>query len=216
MRASNRAGDDFRAKGMIKLAAGKHYLQFSGTGQYWILNDLLNTHDFRPYEALWGDTRHARNFMDQIPFADMTPSHQLLRGEAKYTLPMYDIEGVVLAKPGEVYSIYLPDGSSDGNRGGPPELDLRDYDGLSCELNWYNPRNGKFVREAERLEGGDWGSVGYTQSGIRNTDDWAAIVTKVSVGAKDVNLDSRDRLRRILPWIVKRGRNHLSKGSNHE
>ena len=145
----------------------------------WILNDLLNTHDFRPYEALWGYTRHARNFMDQIPFADMTPSHHLLRGEAKYTVPMYDVEGVVLARPGEVYSIYLPDGSNDANSGGPPELDLRNYDGLSFELKWYNPRNGKFAGDAVLLKGGHWVSVGYTPSGVHNTDDWAAVVTKV-------------------------------------
>ena len=50
--ASNKGGDDFRGKGLLKLAPGKHYLQFSGTGQYWIKGgtdcpeDLLGYSEF--------------------------------------------------------------------------------------------------------------------------------------------------------------------------
>lgn len=59
------------------------------------------------------------------------------------------------------------------------------YDGMSFELKWYNPRNGKVVGKVVRLEGGDWGCVGYTPSGFHNADDWAAIVTRVHVVSND-------------------------------
>jgi hypothetical protein len=149
-----------------------------GAGVEYILTTTLDTHDFRQYEPLWRYTRHAQNFMDQIPFGDMTPSHKLLRGESTYHKKKPQISGVVLAKPGEVYAIYLPDGSNDDNNGGPPDLDLRDYDGVSFELKWYSPRHGQFVGDAVHLKGGNWASVGYTPSGIHNADDWAAVVRK--------------------------------------
>ncbi|UCG49806.1 MAG: DUF5060 domain-containing protein, partial [Phycisphaerales bacterium] len=44
--ASDKTGDDFRGKGLIKLAPGKHYLQFSGTGQYWIKGGTDSPEDF--------------------------------------------------------------------------------------------------------------------------------------------------------------------------
>jgi len=59
-------------------------------------------------------------------------------------------------------------------------LDLRDHDGVFFELKWYNPRDGKFVGDAVSLAGGDWVSVGYTPSGVHNSDDWAAVVVKVA------------------------------------
>ena len=110
-----------------------------GAGVEYIVDDLLNTHDFRRYEPLWRYTRYAREFMDLIPFGDMEPSHDLLSGEATYSKTKPRISGVVLAKPGEVYAIQLPNATSTGS------LDLSDAPGIFTK-RWYNPRSGADLR----------------------------------------------------------------------
>jgi len=40
---------------------------------------------------------HVEDVFDGF-FGDMVPGHHLISGESKYTIPHYDIEGVVLTK----------------------------------------------------------------------------------------------------------------------
>ena len=140
-----------------------------GGGVEWILDDLLNSHDFRPYEALWTYTRHALNFMDQIPVGDMVPGHHLLSGESKYTVPMYDIEGVVLTKPGEIYAVHLPDATSTGT------LNLSGASGTFTK-SWYNPRTGSFQGEIKIVKAGGIVPLGTPPSSA--TDDWVVLIKK--------------------------------------
>jgi len=156
------------AKFLRKAVLWQCYMGGAG-GVEWILKDLLDTHDFRPYEALWRYTRHARNFMGQIPFADMAPSHHLLTGESKYTVPMYDIEGAVLAKAGKVYAIHLPKATSTG------VLNLSGASGTFTK-RWYNPRTGRFEGETTTIDGG--GNVPLGTPPSSNSEDWVILIER--------------------------------------
>ncbi|MCP4311457.1 MAG: DUF5060 domain-containing protein [Bacteroidetes bacterium] len=140
-----------------------------GSGVEWILEDLLSSHDFRPYEALWTYTRHALNFMDQIPVGDMVPGHHLLSGESKYIIPLYEIEGVVLTKPGEIYAVHLPNATSTGT------LNLSGVSGTFTK-SWYNPRTGSFQGEVKIVEAGANVPLGTPPS--QATDDWVVLMKK--------------------------------------
>jgi len=140
-----------------------------GAGVEYIVDGLLNTHDFRQYEPLWRYTRHARNFMDQIPFGDMVPSHDLLSGESTYANTNPLISGVVLAKPGEIYAIQLPDSTSTGT------LDLSGAAG-SFTRRWYNPRTGSFDGATTTITGG--GNVALGAPPSSPGEDWVVLIEK--------------------------------------
>ncbi len=141
-----------------------------GAGVEHIMDGLLNTHDFRQYEPLWRYTRHARNFMDQIPFGDMTPSHNLLSGEATYDKTKPQVSGVVLAKPGEIYAIQLPNASRTGT------LDLSDASG-SFTKRWYDPRTGSFDGATITITGGGNVSLGSPPSSPN--EDWGVLIERI-------------------------------------
>jgi hypothetical protein len=85
----------------------------------------LETEDFRAHERMWDQTRHALDFFrEHIPFAEMEPNDLLaMRAEA-----------FCLAKPGQVYAVYVP-------VGGTSELDLGASKG-TFDVLWFDPRNG--------------------------------------------------------------------------
>ncbi len=165
---SSGASCESGAKYLRKATLWQCYLGGAG-GVEWILSDLLNAHDFRRYEALWGYTRHARSFMEQLPITDMVPSHNLLTDESTYTVPLYDIEGVVLAKAGEVYAIQLPNATQTGT------LDLS---GASWPFSkrWYNPRTGSFEGPTTTIAGG--GSVALGSPPSSSSEDWVVLLQK--------------------------------------
>jgi hypothetical protein len=138
-----------------------------GAGVEYILSTVLDTHDFRQYEPLWRYTRYARDFMEQIPFGDMVPSHDLLTGESTYSRSNPKISGVVLAKPGEVYAIQLPNASSTGT------LDLSDASG-TFTMRWYNPRTGTFEGGIITIDGGGMVSLGSPPSSP--SEDWVILI----------------------------------------
>jgi hypothetical protein len=140
-----------------------------GAGVEFIVDSLLNTHDFRQYEPLWRYTRYAQNFMDQIPFGEMVPSHNLLSGESTYEKSNPKISGVVLTKPGEIYAIQLPNASSTGT------LDLSDASG-NFTKRWYNPRTGNFEGAATTIIGGRNVALGAPPSA--SSEDWVVLIQK--------------------------------------
>lgn len=143
-----------------------------GAGVEYIVDTLLNTHDFRQYEPLWRYTRYARNFMNQIPFGDMVPSHNLLTGESTYAKSNPLISGVVLAKPGEVYAIQLPNAGSTGT------LNLSGASG-SFTKRWYNPRTGGFEGSTTTITGG--GSVSLGPPPFSSSEDWVVLIEKIGI-----------------------------------
>jgi hypothetical protein len=126
-------------------------------------NDLI-AEDFRSRDKSWDYCRIALDFFHKygIPFADMR-NHNALIGNKKNDNSKY-----CLAKPGEVYLVYLPNG-------GTSDLDLTGVSG-NYEVKWFNPRTGGELVDGsvERLEGGGVVSVGEPSTDSR--EDWLVVI----------------------------------------
>lgn len=93
----------------------------------------MRAEDFRTREEMWRYTRFARHFFEEhLPFWEMEPRDELLRGD-----------GDVFVKDGSVYAVYLPDGDA--------TLDLGPATG-SLELRWFDPRTGEFAGDATTVD----------------------------------------------------------------
>ena len=88
----------------------------SGGNIEFILGDLLETDSFKTpeREKLWTYVRHARRFLEALPFWEMEPADQLVTGAATISVTQnrgrktYAMGAQVFTKPGEIYAIYLP------------------------------------------------------------------------------------------------------------
>jgi hypothetical protein len=105
-------------------------LMAGGAGVEWYFgykfahNDL-NCEDWRSRDHLWDLTRYALEFFrEHLPFHEMHGADALTANEDAYCL----------AKPGEVYAVYLPEG-------GTTTLDLGEST-ATFDVGWYNPRTG--------------------------------------------------------------------------
>lgn len=128
-------------------------------------NDLV-CEDFRSREKSWDYCRIALDFFrdEKIPFADMRSTDPLIGNERS------DNSKYCLAKPGELYLIYLPSG-------GGADLDLGGVPGR-FQVRWFNPRAGGGVQtgSVDQVEGGGPVSLGTAPSDVG--EDWAIIVRK--------------------------------------
>ena len=129
----------------------KEYLwpiYFSGGQCEFILGDLLKTEDFREYEALWRYVGFARSFMEKyLPFWEMEPRDDLLRGSAEFAGKNNVVAGQVFAKPGYCYAVYFPVSTETG------VLNLREAEGTYTQ-RWFNPRTGAFSGGEKTVQGG--------------------------------------------------------------
>jgi hypothetical protein len=129
-------------------------------GYKWAHNDL-NCEDWRSRENMWRQTRIALAFFrEHLPFWEMTPDDGLVSGT----------DGWCLAKPGEVWAVYLP-------KGGEATLDLGDAEGPFA-VRWYDPRAGGDLRQGSvaRVEGPGKVRLGRPPEGAG--PDWAALVRR--------------------------------------
>ena len=148
--------DVYFSGGQLEWYAGYHDLPLGGD---------VKMEDFRTREAMWRYMRIAREFMEQhLPFWDMEPADELVSGED----PAYG-GAECLAKPGEVYAIYLPNGASSG------DLDLGDAPGQFVQ-RWFNPRTGEFEGERRLIEGGKVRSL-KAPPGVHK-EDWVVLVER--------------------------------------
>jgi hypothetical protein len=91
-------------------------------------NSDLTCEDFRSRDLFWDQNRHAlRFFEDYLPFWNMEPADQLTT----------DTVSFCLAKPGEVYAIYLPAGLETTQLILPDSEQEQEF-----TVDWYDPRNG--------------------------------------------------------------------------
>ncbi len=101
-------------------------LMGGGSGVEWYFgfkfpNMDINCEDWRSRDRMWDQTRYALDFFRRyLPFWEMQPDNSLAEG------------AYVLAKPGQVYSVYLP-------KGGATMLKLAEG---NYTVQWYNPRAG--------------------------------------------------------------------------
>lgn len=91
----------------------------------------MQSEDFRVAEPLWDFTRHALEFFQtHLPFQEMTPDNNIVTGADG---------ALALAKAGEVYAVYLPNGGSPTLAAAPG----------TYAIHWYNPRTGGELQTGE-------------------------------------------------------------------
>jgi hypothetical protein len=128
-------------------------------------NDLV-CEDFRSRDKSWDYCRIALEFfrVERIPVAEMAGADALI-GNAKEDNSRY-----CLAKPGEVYLVYLPDG-------GTADLDLSGARG-AFSVRWFNPRTGGGLVNGSviSVEGGRTASLGDPPA--EAAEDWLIVVRR--------------------------------------
>lgn len=128
-----------------------------------------NLENFTHYEAMWTYTRIAREFMEQhLPFAEMVPSDALVTGEAT----LYN-GAQVLAKAGDTYAVYLPDGTPSGS------ISLAGVSG-SFTKRWFDPRAGVFAGTIATVNAGGAVALGTPPSAIDS--DWVVLLERSGTG----------------------------------
>ncbi|RMG18266.1 MAG: DUF5060 domain-containing protein [Bacteroidetes bacterium] len=141
-------------------------LMAGGAGAEWYFgykfpHTDLNCEDWRSRDKMWDQTRYALEFFHQyLPFDQMEQADQLASGQGVY----------VLAKPNEVYALYLPAGQ-------PATLDLSGAQG-SFQLHWYNPREGGPLQSGtlSQVEGGNMVQTGAPPT--QPDKDWVVLIHK--------------------------------------
>jgi hypothetical protein len=140
-------------------------LMAGGSGVEWYFGYKyphmdLNCEDWRSRDRMWDQTRFALEFFHRyLPFWEMAPGDGLASGGAAF----------VLAKPGQVYAVYLPQGGS---------IKLKLETG-SYAVDWYNPRSGGPLLKGGqvRAEAGTETDLGPPPTGP--AADWAALLRRV-------------------------------------
>ncbi|GIW82665.1 MAG: hypothetical protein KatS3mg105_4472 [Gemmatales bacterium] len=139
-------------------------LMSGGSGVEWYFgyknphNDL-NCEDWRSRHRMWEQTRHALTFFqNHLPFAEMEPHPELL----------VHAKNLCLAKPGEVYAIYLPSGGTDSLK----------LDGFrkKFRVRWFDPRRGGDFSKGsvESVKGGSIVQLGSPPH--EPTRDWVVLL----------------------------------------
>jgi hypothetical protein len=146
----------------------RHYylwgaLMAGGAGVEWYFgyrypqNDL-NVEDFRSRHNWWKQSTIATKFLNQYPLPTMKNNNDLINVEDAYCL----------AKPGEIYIVYLPDGKSN------PALQLNDN--KSYSVKWFNPRDGGELQygSVSEISGGGSKPLGNPSGDVEK--DWVVVV----------------------------------------
>jgi len=142
-------------------------LMAGGAGVEWYFGYLyphadLNLEDWTSRDRMWEFTRYALDFFQgHLPFWEMYHHDGLTWESGDY----------VLAKPGEVYAIYLP-------QGGSPVLELKDYH-HPFSVRWYDPREGGPLQTGSRptVTGGS-PTVGLGAPPHSEDKDWVVLVKR--------------------------------------
>ncbi len=130
-------------------------------------NDLV-CEDFRSRDKSWDYCRLALDFFrdEKIPFWEMTNADALVGNDKN------DNNKYCLAKPGEVYLVYLPNGGS-------TELDLGGTEGEGeFSVGWFNPRSGGALKAGSVGEVKAGGKVSLGAAPADADADWAIVVRK--------------------------------------
>ena len=128
-------------------------------------NDLV-CEDFRSRDKSWDYCRIALDFFrdEKIPFQDMTNADALVGNDKN------DNSKYCLAKEGEVYLVYLPNGGS-------TELDLSAANG-GYTVSWFNPRTGGELQSGSVKQVSGGGTVSLGNAPFDTDEDWAILVRR--------------------------------------
>ncbi len=139
-------------------------LMGGGSGVEWYFGHRfphmdISCEDWRTRDAMWDQTRYALEFFRKhLPFWEMEPNDGLLSGGKAYCL----------AKPGEVYAVYLLDG-------GTAKLNLAEG---SYSVAWYNPRKGGKMRKGSVAAVTGPGRVSLGNPPSDPKQDWTVLLKK--------------------------------------
>jgi hypothetical protein len=130
---------------------------------YKLPQNDLDCQDYRSRDKSWDYGRILLDFFraNRIPFWDMTNANALIGNRAN------DNSRFCLAKAGELYLVYLPNG-------GDTPIDLAGAPG-TFSIRWFNPREGGALRSHGQatLEGGRTGTLT-----APSAEDWLAVMSK--------------------------------------
>jgi uncharacterized protein DUF5060/collagenase-like protein with putative collagen-binding domain len=142
----------------------------------FILEGLIVVDTFKGErrEPLWDYTWYARKFLEALPFNEMEPADELVKGAGTIRVGLgegktFQLGAQVFAQLGEVYAIYLPKAQPSGR------LDLTAATG-EFSAQWYNPRTGEFVGPERTLAGGGVRPLGLPPADTE--DDWALLLKR--------------------------------------
>jgi hypothetical protein len=139
-------------------------LMAGGAGAEWYFgykfpHSDLSCEDWRSREKLWEQTRSALDFFHKyLPFNDMKNADEL-------TADKYDY---CLAKEGEIYAIYLPDG-----KGTDIKMPTGDY-----IIKWYNPREGGDLVQTSVNKITVNGSASTGLPPVKDGKDWVCLIKR--------------------------------------
>ena len=141
-------------------------LMAGGGGVEWYFgyrhaNDDLGLETWRTRANLWAQTRHALAFFrDHLPFWEMQPADELVVDSA-----------YCLAKPGEVYAVYLPPN-------GKATLDVGANE-ATYTVHWYDPKQGGALQTGDQpqVTGSGKVSLGNPPGGDAS-QDWVILVQR--------------------------------------
>ncbi len=142
-------------------------LMAGGAGVEWYFgymypNSDLSCEDWRSRDKLWDQTRTALDFFHKyLPFTEMNSADELTKANNDYCL----------AKTGEVYAVYLPEG-------GQTEILIPPG---SYSVKWFNPRSGGALMTGtvETMNGGRFVSAGKPPED--NGKDWVCLIRLISL-----------------------------------
>jgi hypothetical protein len=143
-------------------------LMAGGAGSEWYFgydypNSDLTCEDWRSRDNLWDLTRYALEFFHMyLPFAEMRGQDELVTGSGVWCL----------AKPGEIYAVYIP-------QGGITTLEIPEG---AYSVEWYNPREGGPLTRGRTLKGPGKPSLGSPPDDPNK--DWAALVRRTNPGRR--------------------------------
>ena len=162
-------------------------LMAGGAGVEWYFgyrypHDDLNCEDFRSREAWWKQSALATRFMAGFPLAEMESRDELISVEEAYCL----------AKPGELYLVYLPAGwesarlevglpgqqnpgrSADGR----PAVTPQDHLAATLDVAWFDPREGGVLQKGSVTSINGPGSHVLGTPPSSPGQDWVVVVKK--------------------------------------
>ena len=133
-------------------------LTAGGAGCEWFFQSDIRSEDWRSRDRMWDLTRIALDFFHKhLPFTEMRCQNRLVTGKNVWCL----------AKPGEIYTVYIPEG-------GTTTLEIPEG---AYSVDWYNPREGGPLVPGKTLKGP--GKPGLGNPPHDSEEDWVALVRRI-------------------------------------
>jgi hypothetical protein len=150
----------------------------AGVNYYFGSTADLTCQNFRNYEKLWADYRHAEMFFRNYLLENTLLLSNQLASMNNSNEKISNAQGYCLSQDGyQPFVVYLP-------AGGNATLDLSTSTPTdTLRVWWYNPRSGGMLQKGELLIGGAAVSLGNPPADA--TSGWVALVVRDNIGSPD-------------------------------